>query len=301
MPGIFKAEAKDDLFAFCAINVPGPMENKDLAGIGKLSRHRLSEVLRHVRGGCITPKKVAELLKVPSNKARAFLSSWAANGWLYRVRQGVYMPVDIAATSSDQSLIDPWIVATELFAPCYIGGWSAAHHWGFTEQIFESTLIITSRHFNMKNQSAGGLHFLIKQLKAEKVFGLKTVWKEQCKVQVSDPHKTVIDIFDDPSIGAGIRSSIDFLQQYLSSPHFNADILLEYAAKMDNRAIFKRLGFVLSKILPRDTALIEHCKKNISQGNSQLDPALKGTRLVKQWRLWIPEDFERQMNWTSHD
>lgn len=274
------------------------MNSKDLAGIGKLSRYRLSEVLRQVRGGCITAMKVAKSLNVSPSQARAFLSSWAANGWLHRVRQGVYTPVDITATSPDQSLIDPWIVATELFAPCYVGGWSAAHHWGFTEQIFESTLIITSRHINMKNQSAGGLHFLIKQLKAEKVFGLKTVWKEQCKVQVSDPHKTVIDTFDDPSIGGGIRSSIDFLQQYLSSPHFNADILLEYAAKMDNRAVFKRLGFVLSKIRPKDTALIEYCRQNISQGNSQLDPGFKGARLVKKWRLWIPEDFERQMNRT---
>ena len=198
-------------------------------------------------------------------------------------------------------LLDPWVIATELFAPCYIGGWSAAQHWGFTEQIFESTLIVTSRHINKKDQSAGGLHFLIKQLKAEKVFGLKAVWKEQVKVQVSDPHKTIRDIFDDPSIGGGIRSSIDFFQQYLSSSHFNSDVFLEYASKMNNKTIFKRLGFVLSKIHPKATLLIDHCRQNISQGNSQLDPGLKGNRLVKKWKLWIPENFETQMNWTEHD
>jgi predicted transcriptional regulator of viral defense system len=277
------------------------MNDGDLAGIGKLSRQRLSEVLRQVRGGCITPKKVAGFLRVPPNQARAFLASWAAKGWLYRVHQGVYIPVDIAATSPDQALIDPWIIATELFGPCYIGGWSAAQHWGFTEQIFESTLIVTSRHINRKDQSTGGLHFLIRQLKAEKIFGLKTVWKEQLKVQVSDPHKTIIDIFDDPSIGGGMRSSIDFFQQYLSSSHFNPDVLLEYASKMGNKTILKRLGFVLSKIHPQATALIDHCRQNISKGNSQLDPALKGTCLIKKWKLWIPENFEKQMNWMEHD
>lgn len=277
------------------------MKHDDLAGIGKLSRQRLSEVLRKVKGGCITSKNVAEFLNVSTAKARAFLSSWAANGWLSRVRQGVYAPIDISATSSDQSLVDPWIVANELFAPCYVGGWSAAQHWGFTEQIFESTLVITSRHINGKNQTAGGLTFLIKKLKAERMFGLKSVWKEQLKVQVSDSHKTIIDMFDDPSIGGGIRSVIDFFQQYLSSSHFNTDILLEYASKMNNKAIFKRLGFVLSKIKPDTTALIEHCKQNISQGNSQLDPQLKGNRLIKKWRLWLPENFEQQMNWTGHD
>ncbi|MBI5274812.1 MAG: type IV toxin-antitoxin system AbiEi family antitoxin domain-containing protein [Chlamydiales bacterium] len=277
------------------------IEKNDLAGIGRISRHRLSEVLRKVKGGCITSKNVAEFLNVSTSQARAFLSAWAANGWLYRVRQGIYVPIDIAATSSDQSLIDPGIVANELFAPCYIGGWSAAQHWGFTEQIFESMLIITSRHINGKKQLAGDLHFLIKKLKAEKMFGLKAVWKEQLKVQVSDPHKTIIDMFDDPSVGGGMRSVIDFFQQYLSSSHFNADTLLAYASRMDNKTIFKRLGFVLSKINPNATALIDYCKQNISQGNSQLDPTLKGNRLLKKWRLWIPVNFEKHMNWTEHD
>jgi len=276
--------------------------NKDnMAGIGKLSRHRLSEVLRKVGGGCITPKNVARALNVSLSQARSFLSVWAANGWLYRVRQGVYTPIDIAATSADQSLTDPWIIANELFAPCYIGGWSAAAHWGLTEQIFESILVITSKHINGKKQTVGRLTFFIKKLKAERMFGLKSVWKEQLKIQVSDPHKTIIDMFDDPSIGGGMRSVIDCFEQYLSSSHFNATTLLEYAAKMNNRAIFKRLGFVLSKIKPDTVALVEHCKQNISQGNSQLDPQLKGSRLLKKWRLWIPEGFEKQMNWTEHD
>ncbi len=277
------------------------MKQDDLAGIGKLSRKRLSEVLRRAKGGCITSKNVAEFLNVSTTQARAFLSSWAANGWVHRIRRGIYAPIDIAATSSDMSLIDPWIVANELFAPCYVGGWSAAEHWGFTEQIFESTPVITSRHINGKKQTADGLIFLIKKCKTERMFGLKSVWKEQLKIQVSDPHKTIIDMFDDPSIGGGIRSVIDFFGQYLSSSHFNADILFEYAMRMNNKAIFKRLGFVLSKIKPDAIALIEHCKQNISQGNSQLDPQLKGNRLLKKWRLWLPENFEKQMNWTDHD
>lgn len=274
------------------------MKKVDLAGIGKLSRQRLSQVLRKVKGGCLTSKNVAKFLNVSTIQARAFLSTWAANGWLYRVRQGVYTLIDITATSMDQSLIDPWVVANALFTPCYIGGWSAAQHWGFTEQLFESTLIITSKRINGKKQTAGGLTFFIKKLKTERMFGLKAVWREQIKVQVSDPHKTIVDMFDDPSIGGGIRSVIDFFEQYLSSSYFNADILVEYASKMNNKTIFKRLGFVLSKITPNAIALINRCKQNISKGNSQLDPYLKGNRLHKKWNLWIPEDFEKQMNWS---
>jgi predicted transcriptional regulator of viral defense system len=276
-------------------------EKSDLAGIGKLSRQRLSEVLRQSKGGCITAKSVGEFLNVSKARARTFLSTWSENGWLLRIRQGVYLPVDITAKSSDQAFVDPWIVANELFSPCYIGGWSAAQHWDFTEQIFESTLIVTSRHINGKNQTAGGLHFLIKKLGNEKMFGLKTVWREQIKVQLSDPHKTIIDMLNDPSLGGGIRSTIDFFQKYLSSPHFDATTLIEYTLRMNNRVIFKRLGFILSKLSPNSIKLIEHCKQNISQGNSQLDPSSKGVRLLKKWRLWIPEGFETELNWINHD
>ncbi len=112
------------------------------------------------------------------------------------------------------------------------------------------------------------------------------------KVQVSDPHKTIVDMLDDPSIGGGIRSVVDFFQQYLSSDNCNLDILLQYADKMQNRAIFKRLGFILSKIKPQEAHSITYCLERLSQGNSQLDPTSKSKRLIKKWRLWIPKGLE---------
>ncbi len=101
-----------------------------MAGIGKLSRQHLSQVLRKVKGGCITSESLSKSLNVSTSQARAFLSSWAVNGWLPRVRQEVYAPINIAASLSVQPLIDPWIIANELFTPCYIEGWSTAEHWG---------------------------------------------------------------------------------------------------------------------------------------------------------------------------
>lgn len=131
------------------------------------------------------------------------------------------------------------------------------------------------------------------------MFGLKTIWKEQVKVQVSDTHKTIIDMLNDPSLGGGIRWTIDLLQKYLYSSHFDSTTLLEYAKKMHNQAIFKRLGFILSKLNPQASELIEHCEQNINQDNPQLDPRAKGRRLIKKWRLWIPEGFKTQMHWTD--
>ena len=263
----------------------------ELAGLGKLSRKRLADVLRN-SNGCISVSLVVETLTVSREQARLYLSSWVKNGWLRRVRRGLYFPVDIAAETPDGGVLDPWVIASQIFSPCYIGGWSAAKHWDFTEQLFESTIVFTSRRLNQKEQSIAGLTFLVKKSTSNKMFGLKSVWKDQIKVQVSDPHKTIIDMFDDPLIGGGIRSVVDFFQKYLSSSACDLNILTQYAQKMNNKAIFKRLGFVLSKIKPDETHWITQCSRQLSQGNSQLDPASKGKRLIKKWRLWIPEGFE---------
>jgi predicted transcriptional regulator of viral defense system len=263
----------------------------ELGGLGKLSRKRLSNVLRNSTG-CISVGLVAETLNVSREQARLYLSSWAKSGWLQRIKRGLYCLVDIAAETPDGGVLDPWVIAVQIFSPCYIGGWSAAKHWDFTEQIFESTIVFTSRRLNQKEQSIAGLTFLIKKSASDKMFGLKVIWKGQVKIQVSDPHKTLVDMFDDPSIGGGIRSVIDLFHKYLSSKDCDLNILIQYAEKMNNKAIFKRLGFVLSKLKPDETYWITKCLEHLSQGNSQLDPASKGKRLIKKWRLWIPEGLK---------
>lgn len=263
----------------------------ELAGLGKLSRRHLSEVLRHSKG-CVSVDLVVGTLSVSREQARLYLSLWAKNGWLRRVRRGLYVPIDLAAEALDGGFLDPWIIASQIFFPCYIGGWSAAKYWDFTEQIFESTIVFTSRRLNQKEHSIDGLAFLVKKLTPNKMFGLKGIWKDHMKIQVSDPHKTIIDMLDDPSIGGGIRSVVDFFQKYLCSSDYDLSTLIQYAEKMQNRAIFKRLGFILSKIQPQEDHWIAYCLTHLSQGNSQLDPTSKGERLIKKWRLWIPKGFE---------
>ena len=274
------------------------MNEHDLGGIGKLSRVRLAEVIRHFKG-CFNASDVSNCLQITRQKARAMLALWSKRGWLQRIRPGVYLPVELAAESSNDILVDPWVVATQLYPSCYIGGWSACEFWAFTDQIFSSIVVMTTKRVNEKEQIAGNMTFLIKKQGSEKMFGLKTIWKESIKVQVSDPHKTIIDLLDDPSLGGGIRSLADMLQKYFQSEHLNAATLLEYANQMKNKTIFKRLGYLLSILKPSETDLINQCKKRISQGNSQIDPSLKGNRLIKKWRLWLPEDFENTLQPTK--
>ena len=261
-----------------------------IGGLRRASRERLSKVLRQTSGS-ISPADASRALNVEQTEAARLLSKWSSRGWLSRVRRGLYVPMPIESSTSDLLLDDAWIVAERLFAPCYIGGWTAAAHWGLTEQIFRSTLIVTSRRPRTRRVEARGAVFVIRTGMSTAMFGLKPIWRGKVKVNVSDPTRTVLDLLDTPALGGGIRSVLDILKSYFSSTYRDPRLLIRYADQLGNRAVFKRLGFLAATFAPNEAELVAACRKRLSAGNAKLDPKLPGDRLVTAWRLRIPAGF----------
>ena len=260
-----------------------------IKGIGKKSRIMLAKILEKTRG-YIDVELVEKTFNIPRPVARTYLSRWAKNGWVKRIKRGIYVPIDLAVQDLSLPIEDTWIVAHALFSPCYIAGWTAAQYWDFTEQIFNDTFVYTTRKLNHLVNTVGIINFIVRRTSQKKMFGLKTVWKENQQILISDPHKTIVDILLDPSIAGGIRSALDFFEAYLRSSHKNMDILLEYAKKMGNQTIFKRLGFLLCYLGNQDEKTITFCLENISKGYSHLDPSSKDKILIKS-KLCLPKYF----------
>ena len=80
-------------------------------------------------------------LQVPAAVAAQKLARWADLGWLKRVRRGLYIPVPIEAERPESWSEDPVFLADLVWGPCYFTGWTAASHWGLTEQIFRTTVL----------------------------------------------------------------------------------------------------------------------------------------------------------------
>jgi len=262
---------------------------KKLTGIGKLSRERLSEVLRATKGTVSVPQ-VAETLGITRTEAAKMLSRWNEKGWVSRVQRGMYVPVPLEASSADVALDDPWLIAASLYAPCYIGGWSAAEYWDLTEQIFRTTVVITQLTPRDRNPVMKSTTFLLCSINEKKMFGMKSVWRGQVKVSVSDPTRTILDMLAEPRLGGGIRSVQDMLVNYLRSETKNLQLLIDYADQLGNGAVFKRLGFLLEQNAPDEIAAIEKCAQRLTKGNTRFDPKLKAVRLISRWRLWLPEN-----------
>jgi len=261
-----------------------------IAGLGKIDRQRLAETIRRTKGS-ISVSDAAKILEVSPSDAAKMLGRWANKGWLSRVKRGLYIPIPLESRTPDVPLEDAWIIAERLFSPCYIGGWSAAEYWDLTEQIFRSVMVMTTQKPRDRKPTLKGTNFLLRTISEKAMFGLKPVWRKEVKVLVSDPTKTIIDILNDPQLGGGIRSAIDIFRNYLKSKNKNMDLLIEYADRLGNGAVLKRLGFILERFGVEEEQTIDACKSRLSKGNSKLDPTLPVDKLITRWRLWVPQNW----------
>ena len=150
---------------------------------------------------------------------------------------------------------------------------------------------MTARDFREKKQERHGASFTLKHVQADKIFGTTPVWRQRTKVLISDIHRTIIDIVGDPSIGGGIQHVSDCIAAYLTRKERDDRRLIQYAERLGNGAVFKRLGFLAERD-PTGESLAELCLPQLSSGNAKLDPALDCPRYVARWRLRIPETWD---------
>jgi len=252
-------------------------------------RDRLSAVLRHA-SDLVTVDSASDALNVDRATAAKTLARWTRQGWLKRIRRGLYVAIPLTAAPNDQVIEDPWSLIPRLFNPGYVGGASAAHHWDLTEQLFRTVFVYTAGPVRQKIQTIHGIPFRIHHLPAVNLFGTKSLWRGQVKIQISDVHRTIIDILDDPAAGGGIRHVADCLRAYFQRDDVDPQRLINYADRLGNGAVFKRLGF-LAERAGGPPEIVVACADRLTQGIAKLDPALPSPRIVRRWRVWVPDSW----------
>lgn len=251
-----------------------------------VSRARIAAVLRAAKE-VVSVDVASRTLGIERRAAAKLLSRWKKQGWLRRIGPGLYVSVPLDLAESEQVVADPWVLVPTMFGPCYIGGWTAAHHWELTEQLFNETLVLTTRRVTERCVVAQGATFLLQNVKPKRLFGLKTLWRGLVKVSISDPARTLIDMIAMPKVGGGIDHVADCLRAYLMGKVANRDLLIRYAESFGNGVIFKRLGYLADQRL-HDEKLANECRSRLTQGYARLDPALPAKKLVTAWRIWLP-------------
>lgn len=261
-----------------------------IKGIGSKERERLATMLAKTQAP-LSVALVQQVLGLERNHAAQLLSKWARKGWVVRLKRGLYAPVPLVSRTADIALEDPWAVVPALFGPCYIGGWSAAEHWGLTEQLFRTVIVVSSKTVRDRKPIIQGTAFWIRTVRPEALFGTKSIWRGTVRVDISTPTRTILDMLDVPALGGGMRSVSDMFVSYLRSDDRDLQGLVEMADRLGNRTVFKRLGFLLERTAPEEENMIAQCRQRMSKGDSRLDPSLPADMLVTRWRLWIPQSW----------
>lgn len=255
-------------------------------------QQRLATLLR-ATSGTIRIDDAMKALDLDRGHAAKLLAGWHKQGVIRRIARGLYVPIQPSALGQTQVLEDPWILVPELYKPGYIGGWSALEYWELTEQLFRSICVLTNKRTPYGNAMHQGVSFFIKYIPEKRLFGTKTIWRDSVKVQISDPYKTVLDIIDDPALGAGLQHMMDCLSEFKKIYDKQSDIdrLLKYAIQINNGALFKKLGFLAEK-LEFKTPFIDECAKRLTTGYAYLEKSARHNKLITKWRLWVPKGLE---------
>ena len=265
----------------------------NLAGIGKTGRTRLSKILEK-NPGSINAADVAKLLDLSQKEANRILSRWCTNGWLYRVKRGVYIPVPMDSTSSDIQIEEPFVIADSLYSPGYIAGFSAIKHWDLSEQIIETVYYFSTKQVSKRDPTYGSTRFQIKTIKENRLFGTKTIWYGSKKIKVSDPTKTIVDVLDDPKLVGGMSVVFDIFKEYAETKYLDYKLMLEYAGRMNNKTILKRLGFMIDVHLNETPSELSGMANQISSGYSNFDPSINCQFIVEKWKLKIPVSWKKE-------
>ena len=254
------------------------------------ARQRLGFVLRNT-GSIFTVAEVADALSVERLDASKMLSRWATQGWVVRLRRGVYAAVPLKSSGGDVVLENPWVIVPVLFDTAYIGGWSAAEHWDLTEQIFSSVCVLTAGNIRSKHHTIGGTRFVLTSMRNDRHFGTRFEWVGNQRIAVSDPEKTIIDMFYRPSLGGGMQHAAECFRHLMRASQGDTAKLVEYSQRFGSGAVNKRLGLIGEAMGLNEFA--QSLSTGKSAGNVQLDPKNPGDRLITRWGVWVPTHWER--------
>jgi predicted transcriptional regulator of viral defense system len=235
-------------------------------GLGKKETFLISSLARENRNIF----NADDVRAIVDGTAKKTINNLVRKKWILKLKRGLYaiVPLDIGVKGADNFAVHNFVIGTKLVEPYYIGYWSALNHYGFSDQIPNTTFIATTRA--KKKIEVLQTTYLFVQVTQKKFFGTTEIEIEGEKVRISDKNKTIADCLDHPEYCGGIDEiarAIFFSQEEIDLKKIKA-----YALKMGNLTILKRLGYILeaSGLLTQYENVLKGAR--LSKGYSRLDP-----------------------------
>lgn len=233
------------------------------------------------------------------------LSGLTRKRWLLRLERGKYLILPLSAGMEGLYTAHEFVLASRLIEPYAIAYWSALHYHGLTEQVPHMVIVISpARRRDVVIPNLGfRCHFV--SVAPERFFGHSTVLIDDQPVVITDPVRTVLDCLDRPDLCGGIVEAAKGLAGYARRADAQPARLAEYAARLGNQAVVKRLGYLAEQFdIPARfpdggwSAAMTDWQRGLSAGFARLDPRLPAEGPYdRHWRLRLNVPPEQLLGW----
>lgn len=218
--------------------------------------------------------KDAHLLTgMPRERCYQVLSQMKQKGTVSEIEGGKYV-------STIPSPPDILSIASNVIHPSYISFWSALSFHGFTEQLPRMVFIATTKRKRAIAYEDTQMKFIT--ISPSRFFGYTRL---EGDVTMADKEKSLVDSLLLPRYAGGIHEFAKCLSN--AWKEIRAKALVDYASRMGNRSLIKRLGYLIDTLkLPIDAALTQRLRDELGKGYSLLDPlGRRSGGYDKRWML----------------
>jgi predicted transcriptional regulator of viral defense system len=251
-------------------------------GLSERESRALSQLARRNQE-IITIDDLATVLDTTYAAAKATASRLTQNGWLTRLKPGLYLIVPLAAGANPQYTAHEFYIASHLVDPMYISFWSALNHHGFTEQVPRSVYVATTKR--RPDRTVHDVPYHLVTLADRKFFGYEQYAIGSHSVAIATPEKTLVDCADQPRHCGGVRELAKGIRT--GTEGYDPAVLLNDAQRIGNGAALKRLVYLMDQYdisIPNRETVVDQ----FTTGTSPLDPtrSTEGT-YASEYRLYI--------------
>ncbi|MEM3800006.1 MAG: type IV toxin-antitoxin system AbiEi family antitoxin [Thermoprotei archaeon] len=273
--------SSDDLYCFALMRLNG---RKSAIKYRRTLSDRESRILSTLSYSGKTIFTVRDIKEFTGNP-RGVIDPLIRKRWVLKIRKGVYAiaPFEAGELGAASYTLHSFVVASVLVEPYYIGYWSALNHHRLTDQTPPAVYVATTKPRHSRRILDTYYRFVT--IPPHKMFGVEEVEIEGRKVRVSTREKTLVDCLDHPEHAGGIEEVAKAL--YFSEHEIDFNKLADYANKIGNGAVPKRLGYIAQTLGYEELSQLLFSER-LTSGYSLLDPTLsRRGRIVERWRLVV--------------
>jgi len=231
---------------------------------------------------------------VSAARARSLARDLVARKVAVRLKSSLYAIVPFEYRDVSDFAPNTYLVARALAEPhpYYLSHRTAMEIHRMTTQPQLTIFVCCTRRKKKEILFGTEYQFILRSSKA--IFGTVKHWVAGgISVEVSDPERTIVDGLTEPEYAGGIPEVGKAIQ--IARSNLDINRLVEYAKRLNIKAVVRRLGYLLELYSLAPAELIERMRSDLGPSIEVLDPTLpREGRFMRRWGLQLnvsPEEL----------